>query len=328
MIPRHTKEYVYEKLSKINLNVVLIGTYKNSTTTEKWQCMDCFGIFSTSFGNLVSKSKKCPYCSGHRRYLTNVIIDKSLEHRNIKRLDDYKENAEKISFMCLICNYTWKTKITEVLNNHRRSTGCPACSGNLPISNAIIDERLKDRPTIRVSDYSGKCGDNMSWSCKICQNVWEASAENVVNREKTRQTDCPKCFKFTSKKENLVYKLLEDILKIKPEKQHKIKQTIYDSSGETIRKNIQVDFFVEIDNKQIIIEANGPHHYVPVKYWNWTEEEATVRLKTQQTRDEWLKSYCGKNDIYLIEINYMKMDKEAEICQFLKEELGKFILLP
>lgn len=41
----------------------------------------------------------------------NIFIDKKLEQRQIKRLDNYINNSTKIRFKCLLdnCQHIWKT---------------------------------------------------------------------------------------------------------------------------------------------------------------------------------------------------------------------------
>ena len=79
---------------------------------------------------------------------------------------------------------------------------------------------------------------------------------------------------------------------------------------DTIVKNsnlIKLDFYIEYNNKVIIIEFNG-QHYEWVKHFQ-TEEE----FKQQQYRDEILRQYCKDKNYDLIEIPYYDIKNISSI---------------
>lgn len=59
---------------------------------------------------------------------------------------------------------------------------------NPPLNNEIVDERLKDRNIIRLSEYK-TARLSMMWKCTICNHVWQSSADNLMNHGR----GCAKC---------------------------------------------------------------------------------------------------------------------------------------
>ena len=69
-----------------------------------------------------------------------------------------------------------------------------------------------------------------------------------------------------------------------------------------VRDNIFVDYYLEVENRKIILEYNGHQHYHPVVFGGQLNE-ARQKYVEQAKRDQWLRIYCKKNNILLIEVD-------------------------
>lgn len=57
------------------------------------------------------------------------------------------------------------------------------------LSNAIVDERLIERPIIRLGNYKNYATP-ITWQCKNCQYIWDAAPSNIFSKSKC---GCPYC---------------------------------------------------------------------------------------------------------------------------------------
>jgi hypothetical protein len=124
--------------------------------------------------------------------ITNEDIDKKLEGRNIKRLDDYVNNKTKIKFQCLKkdCNHIWITTTNSIISGR---TNCPKCTNHLELTNEIIDNRLKDSFIKRISNcINGKT--KVKFKClKNERHTWETIPNTFLRKNKI--SGCPFCAK-------------------------------------------------------------------------------------------------------------------------------------
>ena len=68
-----------------------------------------------------------------------------------------------------------------------------------------------------------------------------------------------------------------------------------------------IDFYLPDYN--LFIEYNGEQHYIPKNYFG-----GKTRLNIQQKRDDFVRKYCKKNNIRLLEIPYTEL--KIEECLF------------
>ena len=100
------------------------------------------------------------------------------------------------------------------------------------------------------------------------------------------------------KHENFTYKYLVQLLKgIQVDREFLINEPIYDN-GKLIRNFIMVDFHWSVKGKEFFCEYNGSGHYKAVRRFG-----GKVALEKQKIRDEWLRQYCKKHKITLIELD-------------------------
>lgn len=120
----------------------------------------------------------CPKCAGTLR-ITNQIIDERIHNRSFKRIGNCKGNKTKITWQCLVCCHIWLATPSDIV---RSKIGCPKCAGNLPLTDEIIDTRLKERAIKRIDHYGVNNRISLQWQCciKTCQYLWIASPGSVL----------------------------------------------------------------------------------------------------------------------------------------------------
>lgn len=279
-----TNEYIDEMLS--GRTIIRIGQYKNVSTKLKFKCLIDEHEFEAFPLDVINRKSGCKKCS-NTIVLTNELLDEKLKDRSIIRIGDVKGNKRKISFKCKIDGYEWEAQPNSILGG----SGCAKCSNNIPLTNDIIDERIKHRTIIRIGDVINS-SIKIKWKCLIDEHEWEATPQNIIGN----QSGCPKCFKKNEKRiqQYLIDMYGGDRVKI----QHTIK--IDESS------RITIDFVVG----NCFIEYNGQQHYQPVRFNGMSQAKAETAFINQQKRDESLRQYCSDNIINLIEIPHYLSEQE------------------
>jgi hypothetical protein len=117
--------------------------------------------------------------------LSYLTVELELKNLNIKRLEDFTNSKSVISFLCLTCEYVWKTQLAHILYDKSR---CPNCSGKAPLSNEIVDKILVNRNLVRLNDYINN-KTPINFLCTKCNYIWPAITHNVISK----QSGCPKC---------------------------------------------------------------------------------------------------------------------------------------
>ena len=125
------------------------------------------------------------------------------------------------------------------------------------------------------------------WKCTDCQHIWLSKVDGILNSG----SGCPNC---KHKNEKALKKLLGR------KKISYQSQCMLNRISEIDRK-FRVDFY--LPDLKVIIEYNGHQHYTPVRYGNISQEEAEEKFRHQQIRDEFVREFCRKHEIMLIEID-------------------------
>lgn len=278
-----TNEIFDIKIKNINENIERISDIKGSNVRCKFKCKKCQHKWETKPNNILSSNKTgCPKCNGGIK-LNEKDVDKYLEKTKFVRMECYKNNNTKMTFLCKKCGQTFKS----TFDNLKINDNCKICE-KVTLTNEIIDERLKDINIKRIGDYSKtvtiKNKRKLEFKCLVegCENKWKADVYNVTNHV----SGCPYC---RNKNENLVFKKLkESLLDV-----NIIRQKIFNFNNRKFR----VDFYFIYNNKEYIVEYNGRQHYEPVEYFGG--EKSFLK---QQERDKQLREYCKTNDVILLEI--------------------------
>ena len=195
---------VFRKLmvSRIHPNIEMIDEFTGAGSHNIFQCNMCTYEWSTMYSNVVNSGTGCSQCSG-KLPLTNSVIDEHLKSRSIKRIGNYVGSKSPMLLRCTIDGFEWKAVMYDIL----RGVGCPKCSGNLPLTNAIVDERLAERGIKRIGEYTSSRSPILL-RCIIDGFEWKSSTNNIF-----KGSGCPKC---AGKNHNCLYvwKASDNIYKI------------------------------------------------------------------------------------------------------------------
>jgi hypothetical protein len=292
-----------EDVDKLFLGTNFVRKSNFIDTTKKIEilCTKHNVIFSDLYNGIKLKIKKgtgCYLCSREKMRLSNEIIDKRLEGRNIKRIGNYTTANLKIEFQT-DDGYKWFATPASVLfhTNHIKTRRI--------LSNEIIDKRLEGRNIKRIGDFieseKYKNSPRLRFLCTVCSHEWVTAINGVIVGE----TGCPNC-KY-GKSEKHFRNFIKENLEYTYFKPHKV----FEING----RKFYPDFYIEQNDRKIIVEYNGAQHYKPIEYFG-----GETKFIQQVQRDNALKKFCQDNDIEFIEIRYDINKKDAE--DLLIEKIG------
>ena len=263
----------------------------------QWKCSSCGNIWSTRIQHRAN-GRGCPKCGVEKvkhSKLEKINIEQSLASTHKKLCEEWDESNKlspdqitfgsnkRIVWKCGCCKHTWKASPNSRVN---RSTGCPFCYGrtttlerSLLFTHPALCEEWHDE-TYKTTDFSHGSGKRITWKCKICNHIWEAT---ILNRSKGR--GCPICDKSIPVRKIIDF-LQRNSIPYKTE---------YRFSQCKDQRTLPFDFAILKDKKPIyLIEYQGRHHFMPI--WGDDHFDKTVK------HDEIKKRFCATNSIPLIEI--------------------------
>jgi predicted nucleic acid-binding Zn-ribbon protein len=277
-----TNDIVDQRLLDSCRNIKRIGNYENNHEKIDWQCLKCNYVWKAKACHILN-DRGCPKCSDRIKLSDDVVDLKLLElNKYIERIGSYKNNRTPIAWKCLKCDYIWEAVSYLILNT---SVGCPKCAGVAKLSNKDVDKKLTNKPVKRIGDYIN-LDSKIEWECSSCNLIWKATPHSVFNSK----TGCPKC-NTPGSNEKLMHLLL-------------IKSHI-DYELQFCLKNIDKNapayrFDAFIPSTKIAIEYNGKQHYEATRLFN---EDPDQQFLKQQNRDNYVRDFCDRFDIKLIEID-------------------------
>lgn len=277
-VVKYSNKEIDNKL--FNINIKKLNPYVNMVKSNKFQCINCNYIWTTSTNNILNNKSRCPKCSNRVR-LTNEDIDFKLSFKKIKRLDNYLNNHSPIRFQCLIDDYIWKTTSKSIFG---LNSGCPKCSNVAKLTNEEVDSKLINRGIVRIDSVINS-STPINFKCQKCTYIW-LSAPNDIRSGK----GCPKC-NTPGINEKLMLQSL-DTNNIRYKLHYCIKKIDLESPSYT--------FDAYIENIRLAIEYNGKQHYEPTGFGSGDPELTYIK---QKERDDYKREFCKKHKIILIEID-------------------------
>lgn len=301
-----SNDRIDEYLIKNNKTYKRISDYISCNNIMSWQCLNDGNIFTRSFSNIRKEDQPCLVCKNKVIIKwNNTLIDEYLIKNNIplKRLSDYKSNKKRMLWQCTIDNHQWEIRFSSILQNIKYfgDTGCKLCYRDRKTkwTNETLDAFLKQND-IKLKRIGNVCGykEKIKMKCLIDNHEWDANLSSIVSEK----SGCPLC---KNKMEKKVFGYIEKYIKydsFEYQKRYKFNNRLY-----------IVDFYLEINNKSIIVEYNGKQHYFPIKYMG-----GESKFQKTKRRDEEMRQYCKENGIYLLEIPYnLKKDEVINRLQAL-----------
>ena len=212
---KKTHEQFIGELKKINPNIIVLGTYINSTTKIECVCKTCGGSWIAPPRDLLG-GHGCPTCAlksriskrskGHDSFineLSGINPDVIVEGR-------YINSKTKIACRCKRCGYVWQP----VPNSLLSGKGCPNCAGRPYKDTAIFSKELSQKyPNILVLGEYKNNRKGIKVQCRLCGHIWSPAPMTLLSGK-----GCPKCsIKKNAKQRTKNHEqFLEDIYKVNP----------------------------------------------------------------------------------------------------------------
>lgn len=298
-VVKHTNEFVEQYL--LEHNIIMKDKYKNLYTYMSLQCIVCGYNWNSKFNTIFNFKCGCPKCAGNVKHLPEYVEKYLLEH-NLKLNTKYKNVNDKISYTCLICNYTGQTNFDSI---HNKGHNCLNCAGLVKYTNEYVHSYLK-KHNIFSNDIYKNCQNKMTFKCLKCNNNWITNFNSIYN-VKTR---CPIC--ASAKSEQIVRHTIEMLLN-KTFPKYKNDWLINPKTG----RKLELDMYNE--ELKLCIEHDGLQHFIPVK--NFGGEKA---FQKNLERDLIKNKLCTEHGVKMIRVPalFFKLPLK-NLKPFLKEQLIK-----
>lgn len=247
-------------------------------------------------------------------YNIGDIIDVSTGKIKIKEQIRYgKDNRKGYIFKCLECGWDNGT-IDE--GNLKKKQGCGCCGNKVPVLgiNTVYDT---DKWMLKyfINEEESKTrtfgsNDKGLLHCPICKTPKPKVRICTLYRDK--DICCDVCSDGFSYGEKYTYNLLKQLgIKVKRHKYFDWSKNVY-SEIESLCGNKEYDFYIKIDNENILIETHGLQHYEECRFSrrSYYEESENDKLK---------KRLALKNNIK--EENYIEIDCRYSNPEYIKNSI-------
>ncbi len=188
---RLTEEKIAERLQGRPIAIVQ-GTFKNIREPAQWTCLlnSSHGIFTAPPKQIIHAAGSCPRC-GKVGKLSEEFVSERLGERKIQLIPGTLKGSDlKASWKCLAdaSHKHWTATPSAVLN---QQSGCPVCSGKLPLTEEEIRRRITDRGLDLIAGSYNKTTKQAKWKClgNVEHPDWTANVNSVLYQK----TSCPTC---------------------------------------------------------------------------------------------------------------------------------------
>tara|TARA_B100001094_G_scaffold151206_1_gene146393 strand:- start:4040 stop:5356 length:1317 start_codon:yes stop_codon:yes gene_type:complete len=291
-----------------NGNITPRDVFKNSAKKYWFKCEKCNHSFDPQLSDVTRvRGSWCPYCCIPGQKLCNdencnfcfnnsfashpkAIYWHQTKNGNVTPRDVFKCSGTKYWFECEKCNHPFDARLGDV---NKKDSWCPYCS--IPCKKLCNDENCNfcfnnsfaSHPKAIYWDQTEngnvtprdvfKCSNTKYWfECEKCNHSFDIQLDSVTNGHW-----CSTCVKKTELKlYNILVQDFPDIIK-----QYKV---------DWCKNKRPLPFDFCIFNLKIIIELDGPHHFIQVSNWNTSEE-------TKQT-DKYKQDLAIKHGFSVIRI--------------------------
>lgn len=300
----------YGYLTAVGLDTPKIS--KSGNRRIMWSCLcDCGNITSVYGGHLKNgHTKSCGKCGKYSNFKN--LTGKKFDKLTVVKFDSwhYYPNGEKDARWLCECDCG---NTIVIRGNSLKSSDWGHSCGCYNREYRINDDEMigkifgnlkiiKRLPSIKItSDGSRK--DMWLCECK-CGNIIEARG-SYLRYGKTNSCGC--LFKNSGYERALANYFKTNHIKFTSQK------TFSDCLSDT-GNPLFYDFYVNIDNNNILIELNGEQHYKPIKYFG-----GVSKFEGQKKRDEIKKNYAKIHNIPLITINCTNLKHSKVIIKVVEE---------
>ena len=305
---KKTHEDFVKNLKNINENIEVLGTYTRAKDKIKVKCKICGHEWEATPNNLL-RGRGCPECAKvNFGKLRLKPFDKFIEEAN--EIHNFKYDYSEFNYVSshikstVICPIHGKFEVSPA--NHLAGKNCPKCAieHRTKLRSSTTKEFIEKAKQIHGNtyDYSEVNYVNSTTPVKIICH--KKDSNGLEHGEFLQQPNnhlcgkgCPVCNQSHGERFVTNY-LKNNNIEFIPQYTINIDKNI-NSSGKAF-----IDFF--IPSKNLFIEYNGIQHYsVKARFGG------VLEFERQQKRDEFVRNYCKKNGIRLLEIPYNKTWEEV-----------------
>ena len=167
-------------------NISLLEPYLDSKTKILHKCNNCNNQWEISSAN-IKRSPNCPSCKSKRT--SDAWADQYYSYiktrKDIRNLEPYTKNLDKILHKCLVCGDIWKAAPKVIKRGH----GCPKCAGKKPSNTEEYKQYLKDNYK-SVECLGSYINDYMKieHKCLKCSYIWNTAPGYIKQNYM-----CPAC---------------------------------------------------------------------------------------------------------------------------------------
>lgn len=296
MSKKLTTEEFIEKARKVHGDKYdySLVEYIDAKTPVSIICRD-HGVFTIRPANHTNQKQGCPKCGRLRQSKTQSLTTSQWVEK-AKRVHGNKYDYSKVIYsrssekVCIICPE--HGEFLQIATEHLKGKGCPKCghitTGMKRLSSSEDFTTKAKKIHGEKYDYSKVIYTGIHNKVQIIcpqHGLFEQEANSHL-----QGIGCPRCSQ--SKGEHIIKQIL-DKNGINYVDQYKIDiSKDINSSGYTY-----IDFY--LPDLNIVIEYNGIQHYMPIKHFG-----GELRFAQQKRRDSYVRKYCIKRGIKLIEVSY------------------------
>lgn len=131
-----TVQYTYQRLilalefrKDVNTRLIRPEHVKNSESKIPLICVECDYEWCPRIADVIHKSSGCPNCANNRPLNWQRFLDRFKVHTDLRLGGDFEANDNirvhhRIPVVCIVCDYSWKPLVSNLLN---RGARCPRC---------------------------------------------------------------------------------------------------------------------------------------------------------------------------------------------------------
>ena len=186
-----TEEQISDRLQGREISLVP-GTFINIRLPAKWICLadSSHGEFIAPPKQIIHANGSCPLC-GKVNKLTDAIVQFKIKERPLSLvIGSLRGSDKRAEWKCLTdsSHPNWLATPSAVINNN---SGCPVCSGKLPLTEELISSKLVGRKIALVPNSYVSSTKIAKWQCLNEEQHpnWQSSISSVVYQK----TGCPIC---------------------------------------------------------------------------------------------------------------------------------------